>query len=279
LTATPAKICKRLGLRFLLGTVIFISPAYAIKWGQVHPHISWPTYLQNAVAVGLLNSPLAHREFYSAHFRWQELACLVIFVLVSVQAEYLLARYGVDEAKPYKLPQSKREWASFVRNEDHVLWFLTVSVLYLYVASCALCERTHMGTVSTSESIDSTVRQAGILVVTYFLFKTIKIIAASVTFNGMVVRSDVQRAYRTVSYSLAGIALAFMSWFPLLAIPGLNIATDWMLTRMRETTRRDGSDESSPSETGQSESNNEGARAHVDAGDGGDAGSEPQLQS
>lgn len=216
-----------------------MAPAYAIKWGQVHPHINWPSYLLNAWKVGLLNSPLAHRQFYSAHFHWQELACLFIFVLVSVQAEYLLTVYGASDGEPFKLPKSSREWASFLQDEEHVLWVLTVACLYLYVAACALCERTHMGTVNTSGPIDSTIRQAGILTVTYFLFKAIKIISASVTFNGMVVRSDVQRAYQAVSYSLGGLALSFMSWFPLLAIPGLTVAIRWIFARMRESTREE----------------------------------------
>ena len=161
----------------------------------------------------------------------------MIYLLVSLQAEYLLARHGAAEAEAMPLPRTKKGWLIYTSDEDRLLRVGTCSFLFLFVAACALCERTQMGTIAVSASIESIIRDVGIVLTTYFLFKSMTIAAQGLAANGMVVRTDIVRIYILVVYSLVGLSLAFCCWFPLLAIPGARIAVYWIFARLRESAR------------------------------------------
>jgi hypothetical protein len=227
-------IAQRLLSKTVLGAVVFLLPAYAIKWGQLHPHTNWSKYLASAWSVGIFNSPLGHLEFYGAHFRWQELACLLIYIAVWLQAEYLLAVFGPEDIPVKPFPRSRKELRTYFLDREQSMTSATTIFVFLYVAACALCERIQMGTIFGINQYLPEIRDLGIVVVTYLLFKTINILSESIQFNGMIVRTDLERCYVLFIGSLAGLSLAFGEWFPLLALPGARIATRWIFTALRE---------------------------------------------
>jgi hypothetical protein len=227
-------ITQRLLSKTVLAAVVFVLPAYAIKWGQLHPHTDWAKYLASAWSVGIFNSPLGHLEFYGAHFHWQELACLLIYVAVWVQAEYLFAVFGPADSKRSLFPRTKKQLKEYFLDREQSLITATTVFVFLFVAVCALCERIQMGTIFGISKYLPEIRDLGIVVETYLLFKTINILSQSIQFNGMIVRTDLQRCYLLVIWSLAGLSLAFADWLPLLALPGARIATGWIFTALRE---------------------------------------------
>jgi hypothetical protein len=232
--STFKSISKRLLSKTVLGAVVFVLPAYAIKWGQLHSHTDWPKYLASAWSVGIFNSPLGHRDFYGAHFHWQELACLLIYMAVWIQAEYLFAVFGPEDVKRPLLPRTKKQFREYFLDREESLITATTIFVFLFVAVCALCERIQMGTIFGINDYLPQIRDLGIIIETFLLFKTINILSQSIQFNGMIVRTDLERCYLLVIWSLGGLSLAFADWFPLLALPGARIATRWIFTALRE---------------------------------------------
>ena len=218
----------------MLGAVVFVLPAYAIKWGQLHPHTNWAKYLASAWSVGIFNSPLGHIEFYGAHFHWQELACLLIYMAVWLQAEYLFAVFGPEDSKRSPFPRTRKQLRAYFLDRERSLITATTIFVFLFVAACALCERIQMGTIFGINQYTPEIRDLGIVIETYLLFKTINILSQSIQFNGMIVRTDLERCYLLVIGSLGGLSLAFADWFPLLALPGARIAIRWIFVALRE---------------------------------------------
>lgn len=218
----------------VLGAVVFVLPAYAIKWGQLHPHTNWAKYLASAWSVGIFNSPLGHIEFYGAHFHWQELACLLIYMAVWLQAEYLFAVFGPEDSKRSPLPRTRKQLRAYFLDRERSLITATTIFVFLFVAACALCERIQMGTIFGINQYTPEIRDLGIVIETCLLFKTINILSQSIQFNGMIVRTDLERCYLLVIGSLGGLSLAFADWFPLLALPGARIAIRWIFAALSE---------------------------------------------
>jgi hypothetical protein len=227
-------ISKRLLSKTVLGAVVFVLPAYAIKWGQLHTRTDWPKYLASAWSVGLSNSPLGHRDFYGAHFHWQELACLLIYMAVWIQTEYLFAVFGAEDVKKTLFPRTRKQLKESFLDREQSLITATTIFIFLFVAVCALCERIQMGTIFGINTYLPQIRDLGIIIETYLLFKTINILSQSIQFNGMIVRTDLERCYLLVIWSLGGLSLAFADWLPLLALPGARIATRWIFTALQE---------------------------------------------
>ncbi|MBX9724806.1 MAG: isoprenylcysteine carboxylmethyltransferase family protein [Candidatus Obscuribacterales bacterium] len=154
---------------------------------------------------------------------WQEMLFMVLAVVFSVISGYLgfWPTVGTSEVKGQRL----LVWGGFV-------------FLFLYVATCSVCERLGFLTVNTG-----TFRVIGLVIFCLgFIVRLVAIAtlghrhSAFVTLqeDHAIVTTGLYKYIRHPSYLgvliiLVGIPLVFSTWLPLFALPGVFIALKWRM--------------------------------------------------
>jgi hypothetical protein len=124
----------------------------------------------------------------------------------------------------------KRYW----QTPDHIFTFTSYAFLFLYVAACALCERTNLGVLTIEYNIASIYRDAGVAVLVIVLAFLSRFLVKQASFNGMLTRDDVAHTFRYLVAALGAVAMCFATWLPFFALPGALIMVRFALGRIKE---------------------------------------------
>ena len=173
-------------------------------------------------------------SLFSLSFPWQEKASLSACLATAAYLGFALG-LNVDCAGP------RRKWQVLIKDPEWLFALGSYAFLFLYTAATALCQRTSMGTVGGSEMIVEIYRDLGLALLAFCLIVLTRLLVKASSFNGMIVRKDVERAYRLLLGAAGALAICFATWFPLIALPGAWIMTKWCLGILAaiETTHED----------------------------------------
>lgn len=200
--------------------VALIFPVVAIKWGQQHPHFHWQDF--SSLLGEKASAPL------SLTLPWQERSALLACLAIAAYIGFVVAFHTGEAGAP------PRKWLQFMKDPERVFSMGSYAFLFFYIASAALCERTNMGTVAGDELLVGLYRDFGLALLGLFLFFLARLVVRGVSFNGMLVRKNVERSYRLLICAIGALAVCFATWFPLLALPGAWIMTKWCLGILSE---------------------------------------------
>ena len=170
---------------------------------------------------------------YGLH--WQEKSALFAGLAI---AAYIGFQLGLNVSDSDGAP---RKWRQVLKDPEWTFTCSSYLFLFLYISAAALCERIGMGTVAGNELVVDIYRDFGLAVLAFCLLFMTRLVVKSVSFNGMLMRRDVERAYRLLLGACGALAMCFATWFPLLALPGAWVMTSWCLEVISEiqTTHED----------------------------------------
>jgi hypothetical protein len=205
--------------------VALVLPVAILKWGQANPRFHWQDLLAGR-AEHISFESLQSVFTYGLH--WQEKSAL--FGCLAIAA-YIGFQLGFNVSDSDGAP---RKWRRVVKDPEWIFTCSSYLFLFLYISAAALCERIGMGTVAGDELIVDIYRDLGLAVLTFCLLYLTRLVVNSVSFNGMLMRKDVERAYRLLLGTCGALAMCFATWFPLLALPGAWVMTKWCLELISE---------------------------------------------
>jgi hypothetical protein len=225
LTSNSARAIKGCLTQALACFVALIVPVVVLKWGQANPRFHWQDLLAGKTSELTFESL---QSVFAYGLEWQEksalLGCLVVAAYIGLQLGFNVA--DLDDAK--------RNWRQLLKDPEWTFTCGSYIFLFLYIASTALCERIGMGTVAGNELMVDFYRDFGLALLAFCLLTLTRLVVNSVSFNGMVMRQDLGRAYLLILGACGALAMCFATWFPLLALPGAWIMTRWCLALLAD---------------------------------------------
>jgi hypothetical protein len=205
--------------------VALVLPVAVLKWGQANPRFHWQDLLAGQAEHITFESL---QSVFTDGLHWQEKSAL--FACVAIAA-YIGLQLGLNVFDSDSAP---RKWRQVIKDPEWTFTCASYLFLFLYMAAAALCERIGMGTVAGNELIVDIYRDFGLALLAFCLLYLTRLVVNSVSFNGMLMRKDVERAYRLLLAACGALAMCFATWFPLLALPGAWVMTKWCLELISE---------------------------------------------
>jgi hypothetical protein len=212
---------------FLIFGILSI-PVFGIKWGVSHRDFGWFHFFQKAAHVKFSPESIIWSDSFSITVPWQEKAALLACTFFAAYIFIQLAANIFNEGK-IAITQ-KRYW----QEPEHIFTVASYAFLFLYVAACALCERTNLGVITIEYSIASIYRDVGVAALVIFMALLSRFLVRQASFNGMLTRDDLARAYRYLVAALGAVAMCFATWLPFFALPGALIMVRFALGRIKE---------------------------------------------
>jgi hypothetical protein len=207
---------------------ILSIPAFGIKWGVSHRDFAWVHFFQKAAFIKFSPDSMIWSDTFSIKVPWQEKAALLICTFFAV---YIFVQLAANIFNDEKITfTQKRYW----QTPDHIFTFTSYAFLFLYVAACALCERTNLGVLTIEYNIASIYRDAGVAVLVIVLAFLSRFLVKQASFNGMLTRDDVAHTFRYLVAALGAVAMCFATWLPFFALPGALIMVRFALGRIKE---------------------------------------------
>jgi hypothetical protein len=219
----------KLGLSraFVIFAILSI-PVFGIKWGVSHRDFPWLHFFQKAAHVKFSPESVLWSESFGITVPWQEKAALLICTFF---AAYIFIQLAANIFNDEKIAfTEKRYW----QTPEHIFTVVSHVFLFLYVAACALCERTNLGVITVEYSIASIYRYTGVAALIIILLFLSRYLVREASFNGMLTRDDLAHAYRYLVAALGALAMCFATWLPFFALPGALIMVRFALGRIKE---------------------------------------------
>jgi len=207
---------------------ILSIPVFGIKWGVSHRAFGWLHFFKKAAHIKFSPESTIWSDSFSISVPWQEKAALLTCTFF---AAYIFIQLAANIFNEEKIAfTQKRFW----QVPEHIFTLTSYAFLFLYVAACALCERTNLGVIIIEYSIASIYRDAGIAALVIILAFLSRFLVRQANFNGMLTRDDLAHAYRYLVAALGAMAMCFATWLPFFALPGALIMVRFALERIKE---------------------------------------------
>lgn len=175
--------------------------------------------------------------FSQANLCWQEWVCVIFYLIVYWQFNYWLTAHGPNDSGSPGL-KKKHNWRALF-SPSNVLVIAVHAFLFLFFSTCALSERTQIGAISGPENLTDICRDIGLALQIYFLIKLAVIVQPAIKLNGMLTREQLTKSCLFLVASLGGVALTFLSWLALLALPGAIITVKWISENSKQKSRQE----------------------------------------
>jgi hypothetical protein len=207
---------------------ILSIPVFGIKWGVSHRDFDWLHFFQKAVHVKFSPESSIWADTFSIRVPWQEKAALLVCTFF---AAYIFIQLAAIIFNEEKIAFTQKD---YWQKPEHIFTVASYAFLFLYVAACALCERTNLGVITVEYSIASIYRDVGVAVLIIVMAFLSRFLVKQASFNGMLTRDDLAHAYRYLVAALGAIAMCFATWLPFFALPGALIMVRFALGRIKE---------------------------------------------
>jgi hypothetical protein len=215
---------------FVIFAILSI-PVFGIKWGVSHRDFGWLHFFQKAAHVNFSPESMIWSDSFSVTVPWQEKAALLTCTLF---AAYIFIQLATNISIEEKAAVTQVTQKSFWQVPEHIFTLASYAFLFLYVAACALCERTNLGVLTIEYSIASIYRDIGIAALVVIMAFLSRFLVRQASFNGMLTRDDFAHAYRYLVAALGALAMCFATWLPFFALPGALIMVRFALGRIKE---------------------------------------------
>lgn len=173
-----------------------------------------------AIALPALGIRYTDRHIHLAYQAW---LAIIFLITVWIFIESYLSVCLPEHERIASLSHLRKVLAGeeFVRKT--CIW----CIVFLYTACCALCGRVSVGVISGRPLFCHIFQDLGVLLIVIGALWVIRAIFPPASFNGMIPKYYLYLGYRRSLIVLAGLAMAFGSWLPLCALPGMRVASRW----------------------------------------------------